>query len=134
MIAFLSPGWGFVLYPLFGCCLSVLLTRVCIRVLPRLGYVDKPGGRHIHEHAVPRGGGIAVIPAFFAALSMVDCRRELKSTLKFAVQVVAALIAWFKMECDCTILGRPARVSVSCAATSCLRGFSSGIPSVRSSG
>ena len=36
MIAFLSPGWGFVLYPLFGCCLSVLPTRVCIRVLPRL--------------------------------------------------------------------------------------------------
>ena len=30
------------MYPLFGCCLSVLLTRVCIRVLPRLGYVDKP--------------------------------------------------------------------------------------------
>ena len=46
MIDFLSPGWGFVLYPLFGCCLSVLLTRVCIRVLQRLGYVDKPGGRH----------------------------------------------------------------------------------------
>ena len=41
-----SPGWGFVLYPLFGCCLSVLLTRVCIRVLPRLGYVDKPGGTY----------------------------------------------------------------------------------------
>ena len=129
-----SPGWGFVLYPLFGCCLSVLLTRVCIRVLPRLGYVDKPGGRHIHEHAVPRGGGIAVILAFFTALGMVDCRRELKSTLKLAVQVVAALIVWFKMECDYTILGQPTHISVSCAATSCQRGFSSGIPSARSSG
>lgn len=70
MIAFLSPGWGFVLYPLFGCCLSVLPTRVCIRVLPRLAM-------------------------------------------------------W---------TSRPAHVSVSCAATSCLRRFSSGIPSARSSG
>lgn len=117
MIAFLSPGWGFVLYPLFGCCLSVLLTRVCIRVLPRLGYVDKPGGRHIHEHAVPRGGGIAVIPAFFAALSMVDCRRELKSTLKFAVQIVVALIVWFNMDCDYTILGWPVPWFLSLALT-----------------
>ena len=70
MIAFLSPGWGFVLYPLFGCCLSVLPTRVCIRVLPRLAM-------------------------------------------------------W---------TSRAVHVSVSCAATSCLRRFSSGIPSARSSG
>ena len=146
MIDFLSPGWGFVLYPLFGCCLSVLLTRVCIRVLPRLGYVDKPGGRHIHEHAVPRGGGIAVILAFFTALGfyalhsplpesrellarllvpaallgalgIVDDRRELKSKLKLAVQIVVALIVWFNMDCDYTILGWPVPWFLSLALT-----------------
>ena len=99
MIDFLSPGWGFVLYPLFGCCLSVLLTRVCIRVLPRLGYVDKPGGRHIHEHAVPRGGGIAVILAFFTALgfyalhSSLPESRELLARLLVPALLLGALMA-----------------------------------------
>ena len=111
MIDFLSPGWGFVLYPLFGCCLSVLLTRVCIRVLPRLGYVDKPGGRHIHEHAVPRGGGIAVILAFFTALgfyalhSPLPESRELLARLLVPALLLGALLfgrevngakAWFE--------------------------------------
>lgn len=145
-IDFLTPYWGFVLYPLCALCVSVLLTRLCIRLLPQFGYVDKPGGRHIHERAVPRGGGIAVILAFFVtlgfyalqspspevpglfmrllvpalllgALGMVDDRRELKSKLKLAVQVVVALLVWFSMDCDYTIFGWPVPWFFSLALT-----------------
>ena len=46
--------------------LSLVLTRWAIFLLPRLGMVDVPHGRHQHEHPVPRGGGIAVWLSFFA--------------------------------------------------------------------
>ena len=51
---------AFVVYPLIAVLLSMALTALCVRVLPKLGFIDKPGGRHIHKRAVPRGGGIAI--------------------------------------------------------------------------
>ncbi len=44
--------------------LSLVLTRCCIAVLPRLKMVDEPRGRHEHAHPVPVGGGIAIIITF----------------------------------------------------------------------
>src|SRR4051812_21965868 len=31
------------------------------RVAPRIGFVDKPGGRKIHGDAKPLGGGVAIL-------------------------------------------------------------------------
>lgn len=59
---------GLVIYPLVALLLSLIFTRLAIILLPRFGYLDKPGGRHIHKHPIPRGGGIAVIIAFFSHL------------------------------------------------------------------
>ena len=53
------------IYPLAAFALSLILTRICIAVLPRLGYMDIPKGRHIHKVAVPRAGGIGFILAFW---------------------------------------------------------------------
>ena len=39
---------------------SWLLTFAMIRVAPRLGFVDKPGGRKIHANPKPLGGGVAI--------------------------------------------------------------------------
>ena len=52
------------LFFLASCALSLLFTRICITVLPVLGLVDIPRGRHQHERIVPRGGGIGFILAF----------------------------------------------------------------------
>ena len=49
------------IYPLAAFALSLILTRICISVLPRLGYMDIPKGRHIHKTPVPRAGGIGFI-------------------------------------------------------------------------
>ncbi|MDD3118431.1 MAG: MraY family glycosyltransferase, partial [Victivallales bacterium] len=70
MVDFLQSFSGFFIYPLVALSVSAILTFLGIRILPRLGYVDKPGGRHIHKKAIPRGGGIAVIVAFFLALGL----------------------------------------------------------------
>jgi UDP-GlcNAc:undecaprenyl-phosphate/decaprenyl-phosphate GlcNAc-1-phosphate transferase len=40
--------------------ISLFLTRLMIRVAPRLGLVDLPGERRIHQTPIPRAGGIAV--------------------------------------------------------------------------
>jgi len=53
------------IYPLAAFALSLILTRICIAVLPRLGYMDIPKGRHIHKKPVPRAGGIGFILAFW---------------------------------------------------------------------
>ncbi len=49
--------------------LSMALTKVLIRLLPRWGMVDRPDfKRHIHKVPVPRGGGLGIILAFAAVL------------------------------------------------------------------
>jgi UDP-GlcNAc:undecaprenyl-phosphate GlcNAc-1-phosphate transferase len=41
--------------------LSWLTTRLVRRVAPRVGFVDKPGGRKIHDNPKPLGGGIGIL-------------------------------------------------------------------------
>ena len=40
--------------------ISWLGTWAMIRIAPRIGFVDKPGGRKIHANPKPLGGGIAI--------------------------------------------------------------------------
>ena len=61
-------------YPLAAFAVSLILTRVCIFVLPHLGYMDMPKGRHIHKKPVPRAGGIGFILAFWLAVSLYAMR------------------------------------------------------------
>lgn len=44
--------------------LSTLLTALAIRLSPRLGFVDRPGGRKAHERPMPLGGGAAMFLAW----------------------------------------------------------------------
>lgn len=48
--------------------LSWALTRLMISAAPRLGMVDRPGGRKIHDAPKPLGGGVAIILAFVLPL------------------------------------------------------------------
>ena len=125
MLSFFEHYAGLFIFPVMALFLSLVFTGICIRLLPKLGYLDKPGGRHIHSKPIPRGGGIAVILAFFitlfffaldsklaeggmklfarlavpaavlGVLGMLDDRFELKSTVKLLVQLLVAGIIWF---------------------------------------
>src|SRR5438093_12591617 len=44
--------------------ISWILTFAMKRIAPRLGLVDKPGGRKIHANPKPLGGGVAIFLAF----------------------------------------------------------------------
>ena len=59
-----------IIYPLAAFAVSLILTRVCIAVLPHLGYMDIPKGRHIHKKPVPRAGGIGFILAFWFSIML----------------------------------------------------------------
>ena len=53
------------IYPPAAAMISAVLTLWCIRLLPRLGMVDIPRGRHEHTKPTPLGGGIAIVISFF---------------------------------------------------------------------
>ena len=66
LTSFLIKYSAYLIFPLSGFLLSLLLTKLCIKLLPVIGLVDEPvGGRHIHKKTVPKGGGLAIIVAFF---------------------------------------------------------------------
>jgi len=56
------------IYPLAAFAVSLILTRLCITVLPHLGYMDMPKGRHIHKKPVPRAGGLGFIIGFWFSI------------------------------------------------------------------
>lgn len=135
MLEFFENYAGLFIYPMLAIFLSLIFTYLCIRILPRLGYVDKPGGRHIHKNPVPRGGGIAVIFAFFITLALygfggkssqavlplfwrlfwpavvlcglglIDDRREMKSWQKLLGQFFVVLIIWYTGDQKYSIFG-----------------------------
>lgn len=57
--------------------LSALLTVVAMRLSPRLGFVDEPGGRKAHERPMPLGGGVAMFLAWVVPLAAVLLAAEL---------------------------------------------------------
>jgi UDP-GlcNAc:undecaprenyl-phosphate GlcNAc-1-phosphate transferase len=44
-----------------GLALALLLTGPAARVAARLGAVDRPGGRRVHDGVIPLGGGLALL-------------------------------------------------------------------------
>ncbi len=79
MVEFLQKYSGLFIYPFVSLFISAILTFVCIRIMPKLGYIDKPGGRHIHQRMIPRGGGIAIVVSFFIALGLAILNSKVNS-------------------------------------------------------
>jgi UDP-GlcNAc:undecaprenyl-phosphate GlcNAc-1-phosphate transferase len=48
--------------------LSWVLTFLMIRIAPKLGFVDKPGGHKVHANPKPLGGGVAICWAIIVPL------------------------------------------------------------------
>ncbi len=54
--------------PLISFAIAWCATLIVRRVAPRIGFVDKPGGRKIHPNAKPLGGGTAIFAGVAAPL------------------------------------------------------------------
>ena len=57
--------------PILSFLISWISTFIVRRTAPRIGFVDKPGGRKIHANAKPLGGGIAIFTGVALPLLMV---------------------------------------------------------------
>ncbi len=68
------------------------MTRVCISLLPRLKFIDVPDPRKIHQKIIPRGGGIAVFIAFFAASYVYSLVHPGDATVFLAKLILPAMI------------------------------------------
>jgi Fuc2NAc and GlcNAc transferase len=49
---------------------ALLITRFVLRLAVRFGLVDRPSSRSSHSEPTPRGGGLAIVVAFYLALLM----------------------------------------------------------------
>lgn len=66
---FQTPDWlRMTAAMLLACALSRRLTPAVKILAEQLGAVDQPGGRRIHDHPIPRMGGLAISAAFLAAV------------------------------------------------------------------
>jgi len=65
-VTFMTGG---LLSGLIAIIVAALLTPVVRRIAGDIGAVDAPGGRHVHAGATPRLGGVAIVVAYFAAIS-----------------------------------------------------------------
>jgi UDP-N-acetylmuramyl pentapeptide phosphotransferase/UDP-N-acetylglucosamine-1-phosphate transferase len=66
-----SPTYIFA-FPLAAFFVSMILTRVFIRIGRLLGLMDEPDERRVHTTPVPRAGGLAIWVAFIALLWGID--------------------------------------------------------------
>ena len=104
------------LWPLLSFAAVVVAIPFAAKIARRAGLVDHPGGRKQHDGAIPLIGGLVIIPVFFsvgvfsglmsaseygalmmgAALLLLtglyDDRYQINPKLKFAVQIIAAII------------------------------------------
>ena len=120
MIAFILFITGFVLV---GCFMPVVA-----RMAVRGGFVDAPGGRKQHDEPIPPVGGLLIVPVFLAlyALSGIDWSRDwslvggmiallvigawddrwqLSAAVRFAVQIVVAIMVVVFGACRIDTLG-----------------------------
>lgn len=63
---------SYAVYYLNAFLLSLVLTSTFLKLAPRIGLVDKPGGRKDHEGRVPLSGGMAMFLAFIAAAMLLN--------------------------------------------------------------
>src|SRR5260370_17321322 len=49
---------------------AALLTPIMRPIGLRFGAVSRPGGRHVHQHSIPRLGGIGIAIGFAAPLAL----------------------------------------------------------------
>lgn len=96
------------------------MSNQCVRILPKLGFIDSPTTHRIHLSIIPRGGGIAIIFAFMSALfisldgvasyhglshlllamfillvtGLIDDRFGMRGMLKLSFQCSALMVLW----------------------------------------
>ncbi len=121
----LSSPWVVLVAGVVAVLVGFFATPMAIRLAVRIGAVDSPDARKLEQEPIPRLGGLAVLAAFGAGLGVslllvdtpsgirdplpffligsafvfavgaLDDRQRLSALPKFAIHVLAALVAWW---------------------------------------
>jgi UDP-GlcNAc:undecaprenyl-phosphate/decaprenyl-phosphate GlcNAc-1-phosphate transferase len=59
-----------------ACVVSCFFTMICIRVMPGLGFVDYPDGKHTQSKSAPKAGGLAIVVSFIVVLIIYGLTRH----------------------------------------------------------
>ena len=95
LLPYVAKTWMFDhnLSKIYYLLVTSLMTFGLIPIFYKLGVImditDKPGGRHIHQHATPRTGGIAIFITFIITLNIVTKPPREFTGLFFASSVIA---------------------------------------------
>ncbi|HPB00502.1 MAG TPA: MraY family glycosyltransferase [Candidatus Marinimicrobia bacterium] len=95
LLPYVAKTWMFDhnLSKIYYLLVTSLMTFGLIPIFYKLGVImditDKPGGRHIHQHATPRTGGIAIFITFIITLNIVTKPPREFTGLFLASSVVA---------------------------------------------
>jgi len=95
LLPYVAKTWMFShnLSKIYYLLVTSLMTFGLIPIFYKLGVImditDKPGGRHIHQHATPRTGGIAIFITFIITLNIVTKPPREFTGLFLASSVVA---------------------------------------------
>lgn len=89
--------WSWVVVPLAVCAATVWLAGSAQRWLQRRAILDHPVGRSSHQSAIPRGGGIALVPVLlFAWIMLAFAGLAPAGTIAIVVLAAAlALVSWY---------------------------------------
>ena len=146
---FCIKHFSILIYPPAAVMISAVLTWICIRILPRLGMLDIPRGRHAHAKPTPVGGGIAIVIAFLvvsfafavehrnhpellsligkfaipstviAVTGLLDDRYELSSWVKLLAQIAVGVMIYYLGGGFYTIYGVELPIYVGLPLTVC---------------
>ncbi len=73
-----------IFFPGLACVISCFFTLICIRVMPGLGFIVYPDGKHPHAKPVPNAGGFAIVISFILTMTIYGLLlQELDASYKF---------------------------------------------------
>jgi UDP-GlcNAc:undecaprenyl-phosphate GlcNAc-1-phosphate transferase len=78
--------------------LAVWATPAARWVAPRLGFIDQPGARRVHQRPIPRLGGVAMYLA--ALVALVVFRERFKTYQAVSILLGATLVSFFGLWDD----------------------------------
>jgi len=84
----------FIFTYLGSACLTLLTTPAMIRLALRLGIVDSPGARHMHDKPIPRMGGVAIFFSMMFCAVVVLVLAYYNSDVPPATLFKATILLW----------------------------------------
>ncbi len=86
----------YLLLPFIGCCLTLLLVPLAVRLAPWMGTVDEPGAdtRRVHSDSTPRNGGLVIVAGLIAALLVTGAAAAMPSGLWLGLGILLFAGVW----------------------------------------